>query len=64
MSDSIAIAERIAWLIARYMTKEISQDELQELNTWIAENNENGRQFEKLTDVQFLELERERRNRV
>jgi hypothetical protein len=64
MSDSIAIAERIAWLIARYMTKEITPEELQELNTWVAENEENKRQFEKLTDVKFLELERERRNRV
>jgi hypothetical protein len=64
MNDRIATAERIADLLARFVVKSLKPKEAEELKAWVSENEDNNQEFQRLTDVKFLELEQKRRSIV
>lgn len=54
--DNDIKAQRIGYLIALYIQGTISPEEHDELDTWVAESDENMKLFEELTDEKNIEL--------
>lgn len=53
--QNIAVADRIATLLANYATRQITPKEQKELAVWTSENEENKRLCEKLADANLIE---------
>ncbi len=50
------MAKRIATLLAGYMRKNLTQDELCELHEWVGASDKNNRLFNELTDPKRVQL--------
>ena len=53
--EELAKAERIAWLLAAFIRKDISPRELDELDEWVSASDRNVLLFEELTDEKNLD---------
>ena len=56
MEQNLFPTHRIAILICNFITQELSPDQAEELNQWIAQTEANKKLFEELTDPCYINV--------